>query len=189
MAATDPLGDLLLEKYRTFLAGIYTADFVDGDVTIDPANTITEAGHPFVQNDLIQLSTTGTLPTGLNPYPTNYWIDYVDASTVRYLDAFNGSIVVISAATGGGTHTMTRTFKDLSFDETKRLYYLERLQAVAGVQPKNLSVRDYMDLFFRDQGYGPGNSESREREMFIAESTATTQDSWEKAARIWAETP
>lgn len=83
----------------------YTAqDFQDGDVNTT-TNEVTVTAHGFTQGLVVQLTTTGTLPAGLNT-GTDYRIDVVDANTIRFLNASTGAVINITGATGGGTHTI-----------------------------------------------------------------------------------
>ena len=88
-------------------APVATTDtFVDGDVNTGN-DRITMTGHPFAQNDRIQLTTTGVLPAGL-ALATNYWVNVVNVNTISLSATFGpGSNVDITAAAGGGTHTVT----------------------------------------------------------------------------------
>lgn len=82
--------------------------FVDGDVDTDE-DTVTISSHPYVTGTKVALTTDGTLPTGLSA--TNYWVIKVDASTIKLAsslaNAEAGTAVNITAAAGGGTHTLT----------------------------------------------------------------------------------
>ena len=89
-----------------------TFTFVDGDVTV-ASNTITEASHPYSQTGApAVLTTTGTLPAGL-ALATTYYVVRVDANTIKLatsrVNADKGTAVDITAAAGGGTHTITST--------------------------------------------------------------------------------
>ena len=90
-------------------AGSVTFDFVDGDVTVG-TDTIAETAHGLVTGDVVQLTTTGTLPTGLAT-ATDYYVIRVDADNFQLAasaqDAERGIPVDITAAAGGGTHTVT----------------------------------------------------------------------------------
>jgi hypothetical protein len=89
-----------------------TDDFVDGDVTVG-TDLITLTGHPFADNDIVRLTTTGTLPTGLAT-ATTYFVKSVDANTISlYSDYGLTSIVDITDAAGGGTHTVTLDYSDV----------------------------------------------------------------------------
>lgn len=82
--------------------------FEDGDVDVDE-DTIAIASHPYVTGCKVALTTDGALPTGLSA--TNYWVVVVDASTIKLAsslaNAEAGTVVNITAAAGGGTHTLT----------------------------------------------------------------------------------
>lgn len=70
------------------------------------ANSIRIVGHLFQAQDMpVQLTTSGTLPTGL-ALATTYFIDVVDADTLRLLATAGGSVVDFSDV-GTGTHTIT----------------------------------------------------------------------------------
>lgn len=83
-------------------------DFVDGDVTVG-TDSIAETGHGLLTGHKVQLSTTGTLPTGLAT-STDYYIIRVDADNIKFAssvaNAVAGTPVTITAASGGGTHTV-----------------------------------------------------------------------------------
>lgn len=86
-----------------------TADtFVDGDVDTTE-DTITLTSHGWVTGRKVALTTSGVLPTGLSA--TDYYIIKVDANTVKLAtslaNAQAGTQVDITAAAGGGTHTLT----------------------------------------------------------------------------------
>jgi hypothetical protein len=82
--------------------------FVDGDVTIGTEN-INISTHNYTKATRVRLTTTGALPTGLAP-ATDYFIIKVDANNIKLAatrgDAINGIAVDITAASGGGTHTV-----------------------------------------------------------------------------------
>lgn len=109
-------------RYQSFASATFTLivddTFVDGDVTVGTDN-ITLTAHNFRTGDHVQLTTTGTLPTGLS-LATDYYIIYVDANTVQLAsslaDAYAGTQVDITAAAGGGTHTMNAQVQDFSGD-------------------------------------------------------------------------
>lgn len=86
-------------------ATILTDTFTDGDVTVG-TDRVTLTSHPFTSGQLARLFTSGTLPAGL-ALATNYYIKSIDANTVEfYSDSALTSIVDITAAAGGGTHTI-----------------------------------------------------------------------------------
>jgi hypothetical protein len=86
-----------------------TFAFVDGDVT-PASDTIAETAHGLQTGDKIQLTTTGVLPAGL-ALLTDYYVIRVDANTIKLAasesDAEWNIPVDITAAAGGGTHTLT----------------------------------------------------------------------------------
>jgi hypothetical protein len=66
----------------------------------------TVTGHLFQNHDGVQLTTSGSLPTGLST-ATDYYIKRIDANTLEfYTDSALSSIVNITGA-GSGTHTIT----------------------------------------------------------------------------------
>jgi hypothetical protein len=101
------LGTVKLNTTIPVTLGPFT--FVDGDVSTG-ADTITEAGHGLQTGCALALSTTGVVPTGLAS-GTVYYAIRIDANTFQlaasYADAVAGTEIDISAAAGGGTHTLT----------------------------------------------------------------------------------
>jgi len=104
-------------RYESIATNDYTilndVNFVDGDVdTTDGAggNSVNIAGHNFVTLDKVQLTSSGTLPAGL-ALATDYWIIAYDANNIQFAstvaNAVAGTEVDITAAAGGGTHTIT----------------------------------------------------------------------------------
>lgn len=83
--------------------------FVDGDVDVN-ANTITITSHSFTTTGLkVTASTNGVLPAGLSA--GDYFVIVVDANTIKLasslVNALAGTAIDITAAAGGGTHTLT----------------------------------------------------------------------------------
>jgi hypothetical protein len=82
--------------------------FVDADVTV-ATDLITIASHGFATGLKVAATTGGTLPAGLSA--TNYWVIKVSSSTFKLAssaaNALVGTVVDITAAAGGGTHTLT----------------------------------------------------------------------------------
>lgn len=82
-----------------------TQTFVDGDVNTG-TDTITIASHGFNDGDQVRLSTVGgTLPTGLAEGITYYIVNSA-VNTFQLSLSLGGSPVDITAAAGGGTHTI-----------------------------------------------------------------------------------
>jgi hypothetical protein len=86
-----------------------TFSFVDGDVT-PGTDTIAETAHGLQTGDKVQLTTTGVLPAGL-ALLTDYYVIRVTANSFKLASsAYNAEWnipVDITAAAGGGTHTLT----------------------------------------------------------------------------------
>jgi hypothetical protein len=111
--------DYLTYNGNRTVTDVDTADtFEDGDVTTG-TDRITVTAHPFIDGAKVQLTTTGTLPAGL-ALATDYYVEVVDANTIEfYSDVARTSIVDITAAAGGGTHTITETTRWLEFQYTE----------------------------------------------------------------------
>lgn len=90
-------------------ATVLTFEFVDGDVATG-TDRITQTAHGLATGDRLFLTTTGTLPTGLSA-STEYFAIRVDADTFELAttlaNAIAGTQIDITAAAGGGTHTVT----------------------------------------------------------------------------------
>ncbi len=102
--------------------------FVDADVNTG-TDTITKAAHGLVTGLAVTLTTTGVLPTGL-ALATTYYIIRLTSSTYQFAssvaNALAGTPVDITAAAGGGTHTVNVT----------------ALSATAGLQVTNDDATD-----------------------------------------------
>ena len=68
-------------------------------------DTFTSAGHGLSDNDIVVLTTTGTLPTGLATL-TRYYVISSTTNTFQLSATHGGSAVDISS-TGSGTHSFT----------------------------------------------------------------------------------
>lgn len=93
--------------------------FVDADVTVG-SDTIAEAAHGMLTGaGPFRLSTTGALPaaTPSLAVDTNYWIIAADADhyklAISKANALAGTAVDLTAAAGGGTHTLRRVQHDV----------------------------------------------------------------------------
>lgn len=106
-------GALITHHGSTEAAGA-SANFADGDVTVGTDN-INSTAHGFETGDLVQLTSTGTLPAGL-ALATDYYVIRIDADNYKLAlsakDAEEGTTVDITAAAGGGTHTTTPQEQD-----------------------------------------------------------------------------
>jgi len=94
------------DNLRTALveAGSTTFTFVDGDVTVG-TDVITKAGHGRANGDTVYLTSTGTVPDGLTHYQM-YFVVGVSGDDFQLADSVGGAAVDITAAAGGGTHTV-----------------------------------------------------------------------------------
>jgi len=122
---TDPG---MIETAKTFV-------FIDADVTV-AADTVTEALHSLQTGKPARLTTTGTLPAGL-ALTTTYYVVRIDDNTIgfasTYANALAGTLVNITAAAGGGNHTLTTISYVLSGMS---------IAAGAGTSPLGYAVRD-----------------------------------------------
>lgn len=83
------------------LSGAFTVDISD----LSPA-TFTRAGHSLKVGDSVTLSTTGTLPTGLNTTTTYYVLaEGLTSSSFRLSTTKNGAAVITSGSQSG-THSL-----------------------------------------------------------------------------------
>jgi hypothetical protein len=84
-------------------------NFADADVTVG-TELIAITAHGFITGTLVALTNSGgALPTGLSA--TNYYVIKISADSLKLAatkaDALAGTAVDITAAAGGGTHTLT----------------------------------------------------------------------------------
>lgn len=97
---------------------IKTDTFVDGDVTVGTEN-INVASHPLTDLQRVQLTSSGTLPSGL-ALATDYYVIYVDSNNIKLAssraNAVADTAVDIVSAAGGGTHTITSEVNDVIVD-------------------------------------------------------------------------
>lgn len=106
--------------------------FVDGDVTTG-TDTIAEAAHGMTTGEgPYRVSNSGgALPTGL-AVDTNYWIIAPTAGTYKFASSKANALALtavdITAAAGGGTHTLRRAQNDVIIAEL-----VQGINAVTGV--------------------------------------------------------
>ena len=79
-------------------------------VTIATPAVVTKTAHGFTGGERLRLSTTGTLPTGLDT-TTDYFVWYIDANTFRLQTMSNvlAGTFVNTTGTQGGTHSYLRS--------------------------------------------------------------------------------
>jgi hypothetical protein len=91
---------------RVTLSSEFKLEFEDGDVT-PAADTIGEVAHGMENGQAVELSTTGALPAPLQPYRVYYVVEKAD-DTFKLSETVGGAAVDITAAAGGGTHTLRK---------------------------------------------------------------------------------
>lgn len=74
-------------------------------MTIAAPGVLTWTGHPLIDNDALQLATTGALPTGLTA-GTTYYVRSSTTNTFQ-LAASRGGSAITTTGTQSGTHTAT----------------------------------------------------------------------------------
>lgn len=104
----------LLGAQALTLTDEFKFDFVDGDVAVDPTNTITETAHGMSNGDPVKLSSDGVLPAGLSS-SVDYYIVSANANDFQLSLSVGGAAVVITAAAGGGTHTVHKLRASLQY--------------------------------------------------------------------------
>lgn len=111
-----------------------TMTFTAGDVSV-PSNYVTISNHGLVTGQMVQLTTSGSLPTGLS-LATDYYVIRISSSTFRFAtsawNAFQGTGITMSGA-GTGTNTVTSQYVEGtqadSKDTVMQAYYLTSLFA------------------------------------------------------------
>lgn len=104
-------------NYVAALAPLPTFTAIPFTVLSQPAGTLTATGHGLNTGDgPIQLTTSGTLPTGL-AVSTNYYVIRIDANTIALAtslaNALAGTAIVLSS-NGTGTNDVTHVAGTLS---------------------------------------------------------------------------
>lgn len=140
-------GGVLLAPTRTFEDG--DVDVGNDEIDIDDHGYIDEQG-PF------RLTSSGTLPAGL-ALATSYYIVYVNADSFGLSLTAGGSKVTISAAAGGGTHTITpygtvpyELIHSYSLAELQELDYAQSIDILFLAQQNNAPAelrREAADLW------------------------------------------
>jgi hypothetical protein len=126
------------------------ATFVNG------SSTITTATNTYAVNQVVQFTTTGTLPTGF-AINTNYFIVGTPTATTIEVSATSGGSAITAGSAGSGTHTVVRqntcTFTNGSSTvttasaHTLRVGDAIRFSNVGGSLPPSTSpVQDYYIL-------------------------------------------
>lgn len=93
-------------------------DFVDGDVTTDPTNTIDEIAHGMVADDPLRFSNVGgALPTTTPQIVEgqDYYVINPNANDFQVSESIGGPAIVFDSAVGGGTHTIHKMRAKLAY--------------------------------------------------------------------------
>lgn len=105
---------------KVLVASGFDNTFTSSDVSV-PNNYVTIANHGFITGQKVQLTTSGSLPTGLS-LATDYYVIRISSSTFRFAttpyNAFNGTAVTMSGA-GSGTDTVTSQYVEGTEGQTK----------------------------------------------------------------------
>ena len=115
-------GSIPLEVYFTRDGEIVDPDALIADITTSSVSTsfaltsilnaspavFTKAGHGLASGDPFQLTTSGTLPTGLSLATTYYVIATGLTSSEFQASATLGGSAINTSGAGSGTHTLTR---------------------------------------------------------------------------------
>ena len=128
--------------------------FIDGDVTTG-TDVIGDTAHGFTTGEgPVRLTSSGTLPAGL-AVDTDYWIITVDANSIALAVSRAGALsdvrVDITAAAGGGTHTVNT--------ETKLVVPagVTKVRLVAGVDTESTtSAETHQLIVLKNFGAFPG---------------------------------
>ena len=107
----------------------------EGDAVADSGNKIlfTDTAHGLVNTNIVQITTTGTLPTGLS-LSTNYYVVNKTANTFK-LALTSGGADILWTDDGGGTHSWHKpTIYTVAGDQTSMF-----------VADKYLTVSNYAD--------------------------------------------
>jgi hypothetical protein len=98
---------------KVTLSNTYTFTFVDADVSV-LNNTITENSHGMLDGQIVQLRTTGVLPS---PFAINtlYYVVQKTANNFKLSLTSGGAAIDILSAAGGGTHTVVKLAASLQY--------------------------------------------------------------------------
>lgn len=105
-APTLSTGKLVIDQLN-YVVNAYSTSNVT--VTIASPAVMTWTGHGLVSGQKIQLTTTGSLPTGLSAN-TTYWVTVIDANTFNLSTSLanaQSATFINTSGTQSGTHTAT----------------------------------------------------------------------------------
>jgi len=105
-------GSAKMLPYGNTWGGIKSISYADKTFTAISGNAATIASHNYNTGVSCQLTTTGTLPTGLSLF-TTYYIVVIDANTIKFATSLANAIAGVTLSptngTGSGTHTVDVT--------------------------------------------------------------------------------
>ena len=112
--ASNQGGSAGLVSIAVFKADAIVGDDMRGAVTVSIANpaVFTLGGHGLVVGDMVRLTTTGSLPTGLSAGAT-YYVVSATSSTFQLSSTPRGPPIATSG-TQSGTHTLYRVGRSLT---------------------------------------------------------------------------
>lgn len=133
-----------------------TKTFVDANVTVG-TDTIAITAHGLVTGQIVSLISSGALPAGLSN-SAEYYVIATDANNIKLANSIQnaviGTAVDITAAAGGGTHTVIAW---VSATESKNIGSM--MKAITNGAYSNTSAFDHLycienGVFFHPAVYG-----------------------------------
>jgi hypothetical protein len=123
---------------------LITSGTASGTQTVNSALIVSVTNHGYVNNDTIYFNTAGSLPVGINIYPTLYYVINATANTFQIASTQGGNAIV---TTGSGTTSLSG--------------YNLNLNGQINISPDTISLNDhgYDDgdiIYFTTTGVLPG---------------------------------
>lgn len=148
-----------------------------GNPTISNATPaiITLALHGLIANDTIQLTTSGTLPTGLLPSTTYYVISAGLTVNQFEVSLTQGGVAINTSSAGSGTHTLIRTTPYFVGNDDPRVPTQGENDAMVGT----LGVPATANKYVTDGDTSNGADQSqltRNASILVGEADATTKN-------------
>jgi len=160
-------------------------------VTIATPAVVTKTAHGFTGGERLRLSTTGTLPTGLDN-TTDYFVFYVDVNTFRLQTMSNvlAKTFVNTSSSQSGTHSYIRSLWGLgdgsttfsvpdlrgvfrrSWDDGRGI---DPSRAIASLQLDMVGPHEHNVLYRTSGGGGVGNLGAAGGGSYTVDSNPTTQ--------------
>jgi len=142
-------------------------------VTIASPAVFTSAAHGLTTGQPVQLSTTGTLPTGLTA-ATTYFVETIDTNTF-YLAATSGGTRITTTGTQSGTHTWRRaaivTSAGHGFVGNERLRF-----STTGALPSGMSTSaDYFVLVIDTNTFYLSTARKTTTYLYVTSAGSGTQ--------------